>query len=78
MLPFAITPLLRASDRVTFTQARDLMIDEGASVLLDVNKPQLRFATLDEAEASLQRLIGRMPSSKEIWAITKDAPSMAG
>ncbi len=49
MLPFQIIPALRKGDPVTLDQCRQAMIDEGASTLLGPDKPQLRFATEEEA-----------------------------
>src|SRR5947207_1781011 len=46
LLPFQITTPLRKGDPVTVEQCREAMIAEGASILLDPSKPQLRFATL--------------------------------
>ena len=53
-------------------QARKAMIEEGASVLFGADKPQLRFATEQDAEAARKRLAARLPDSEPIWIITKD------
>src|SRR6266536_4837638 len=57
MLPFQIIPALRRGDKVTPEECRQAMIDEGASTLLAPDKPQLRFATEEEAEAARRRLV---------------------
>jgi hypothetical protein len=72
MLPFQVIPALRHGDRVTWEQCRQVMIDEGASTLVDPKKPQLRFATEEEAEASRSRLAHRLPDSEPVWVITQD------
>lgn len=72
MLPFQITTALRRDDPVTLGQCREAMIAQGASVLLDPEKPQLRFATEEEAEVCRQRLIEQLPGSEPVWVIAKE------
>jgi hypothetical protein len=72
MLPFQIIPALRSGDPVTAEQCRQAMLDEGASVLLAPEKPQLRFATEEEAEAARRRLVRRLPGSEQVWVITEE------
>lgn len=72
LLPFQITAALRRDDPVTREQCREAMIAQGASVLLDSEIPQLRFATEEEAEACRQRLIGQLPGSEPVWMIAKE------
>jgi hypothetical protein len=72
MLPFQIIPALRRGDAVRPEQCRQAMIEEGASVLLAADKPQLRFATEDEAEAARKRLAQRLPDSDQVWVITQE------
>ena len=72
MLPYQIIPALRSGDKVTAEQCRRAMIDEGASVLLSPEKPQLRFATEEEAEAARRRLAARLPNSEQVWVITQE------
>ena len=48
------------------------MIAEGASTILAPDYPQLRFATLEEAEAAMKRLIKRLPASDQVWAVTQE------
>ena len=48
------------------------MIEEGASVLSGNDKPQLRFGSIEEAEASLSRLSQRLPGSEQVWIIAED------
>lgn len=78
LLPFQITTALRRGDPVTAEQCREAMIVQGASVLLDPEKPQLRFATEEEAEACRQRLIRQLPGSGPVWIITSDVVRMSG
>ena len=72
MLPFQIIPALRRGDPVTPEQCRQAMIDQGASLLFAADKPQLRFATEEEAEAAQRRLVQRLPSSDQVWVITQE------
>lgn len=77
LLPFQILTALRRGDPVTREQCREAMIAQGASILIDPDHPQLRFATEDEAEACRQRLIRQLPSSEPIWVIAKEAARIA-
>jgi hypothetical protein len=72
LLPFQIGTAIRKGDPVTLEQCRDAMIAAGASVLLDPRRPQLRFATEQEAEACKQRLIRRLPGSDPVWLVSQD------
>jgi hypothetical protein len=72
MLPFQIIPTLRSGDLVTPEQCRQAMIEEGASTLLAPERPQLRFATEEEAEATRTRLAQRLPGSEQVWVITQE------
>jgi hypothetical protein len=72
MLPFQIIPALRKGDAVTPEQCRQAMIAEEASTLLSADKPQLRFATEEEAEAARRRLAQRLPDSEPVWVITQE------
>lgn len=76
MLPRQVIVALRGGDPVTMEQCRQAMIDEGASTLLDAERPQLRFATLDEAEAARRRLSARLPGSDPVWIITQEVGSV--
>lgn len=72
LLPFQIVTLVRKDDPVTPEQCRDAMIAQGASVLLDPDRPQLQFATQEEAEACVRRLIKQLPGSEPVWGITRE------
>ena len=72
MLPFQIIPALRKGDPVTPEDCRQAMIAEGASTLLSPDKPQLRFATEEEATAAVLRLVRRLPKSDPIWVVTQE------
>jgi hypothetical protein len=72
MLPFQIITALRKSDPITFEQARQAFLEEGASQLADPQALQLRFATEEEAEACRQRLIRRFPGSDDVWIIHRE------
>ena len=72
MLPFQIIPAVRSGDPVTLEQCRQAMIDEGASILVSAENPQLRFATEADAESARIRLARRLPSSEPVWVVTQD------
>ncbi|MCY2995407.1 MAG: hypothetical protein NTY19_47215 [Planctomycetota bacterium] len=72
MLPFQVFPALREGDPVTREQCRQAMIDEGASTLLDPDRPQLRFSTQEESDAAMRRLIERLPNSAQVWVTTRE------
>jgi hypothetical protein len=73
MLPFQIIPALREGDAVTADECHQAMIAEGASVLLDPRKPQLRFASEAEAHAARERLQERLLNSRPVWVINEEA-----
>jgi hypothetical protein len=78
MLPYQVGTALRKDDPVTLEQCRAAMLAEGASRLFGPDVLQLRFATLDEAEACRQRLIKSLPKSDNVWIITKDISVQEG
>jgi hypothetical protein len=72
LLPFSIIPALRKGDPVTWPQCKTAMVAEGASTLLDQERPQLRFASREEAEAAVARLTERLPGSGDVWVIAEE------
>jgi hypothetical protein len=72
MLPYQIIAAVRKGDVVTLDQAREALLEEGASKLLDPLAVQLRFATEEDAQAARQRLIKRFPGSEDVWIITRE------
>jgi len=72
MLPYHVFPALRQGDSVTAEQCRKAMIEEGASILLGEERPVLRFATEEQAEAARTRLALRLPASEPVWVVTQD------
>jgi len=72
MLPFAIIPALRKGDPVSADQCRQTMIEAGASRLLEPDQLQLRFASLEEAQAVRDQLVQRLPASEPVWVITQE------
>lgn len=76
MLPFQIIAAVRDSDPVTVDDCRKAMIEEGASILLDRNRPQLWFPTEEDAEAAKRRLAERLPRSEQVWIIMHEMGSV--
>jgi hypothetical protein len=72
MLPFQVIAALRKDDPVTAEQCREAMIDVGASVLFDPERPQLRLATAEEADATVNALVEKLPESAPIWVVNQD------
>jgi hypothetical protein len=63
LLPYAIVDTIRAGTPDQLDRVRQAMIAEGASVLENPQRPVLRYPTLEDAEAGLGRLRGRLGSS---------------
>jgi len=76
MLPFQVITAIRTGDSVTLDECRKAMMDVGASTLLDQHRPQLRFATLEEAEATVKELVSRLPHSEPVWVTMQDFGSL--
>jgi hypothetical protein len=72
LLPFRILAALRRDDPVSEDACRKAMIDLGASTLLDEQRPQLRFATLLQAEAAAKQLVQKLPGSESVWIVEQD------
>jgi hypothetical protein len=72
LLPFHVEPALRRGDPFTLEQCREAMIRQGASVLEDEKAPQLRFATVQEAENCVRQLGETLPGSEAVWMIARD------
>jgi hypothetical protein len=74
ILLYRVVPLLRAGDPVTLEQCLEAMREEGASVLADPSRPELRFLTEEDAAACCKRLAARLPGSEPVWTVVKDTP----
>jgi hypothetical protein len=72
MLSFQVIPLLRKGDPVSLEDCSQAMLEEGASRLTSRGRPELRFATEDEARTSIARLVKRLPGSAPVWAIVQE------
>lgn len=77
LLLFQVMPVLRKGDAVTAEQCAEAMIEQGASLLFDARKAQLRFANEEEAEACLKRLVKALPGSEAVWVIAKEVGQVA-
>lgn len=76
LLPFEIMPAPRKTDPADdITSYHAALIAEGASVLRGDQRPELRFETLADAQAAVERLEQRLPSSRwlVVQAITNHA-----
>jgi hypothetical protein len=72
MLPYRVLPALRKGDPVTAEQCARAMLEQGASLLLDPKKAQLRFATEEQANACVERLGRVLPGSEGTWIVLKE------
>jgi hypothetical protein len=70
LLPFQIMTARRRDEEPSCEEYRKAMIDAGASRLLGEDRPQLRFATLDDAEAAMEHLQDMLPKSR--WIIAQE------
>lgn len=77
MLPYHVMALLRPDDPVSLEQVREAVLKEGATELFGSNRVQLRFATLEEAEAAVDRLKRSLPGSEPIWQIAQEVARIA-
>jgi hypothetical protein len=73
LLPFQVIPLLRKGDPVSAEDCLTAMLEEGASTLFPDGRPELRFASENEAKKSIERLIKRLPASEPVWAVVREA-----
>ena len=72
MLPYQVIAAVRKTDAITAEECRQAMIDVGASTLLGQDRPQLRFATMEDAEAVRNQLAQRASHGEPVWIITKE------
>jgi hypothetical protein len=72
ILPYQIITMLRKSDPFKPEDVFKAMVNEGGSTLLNPETVQLRFATQEEAEASVKRLAKKLPGSEDIWTISHE------
>lgn len=72
LLRYAILSGWRKTDPITEPTLREALIAEGASRLEDPNSPDLRFPTMDDAMAAIERLERRLPGSRDIWIVAED------
>jgi hypothetical protein len=70
LLPYKVEPVRRKGELPADEQFRQAMLEAGASVLSDPHRPQLRFATLDDAEATQEYLERALPNSK--WMLVQE------
>ena len=76
LLQFRVIPALRKSDGISPETCWKTMKSLGASLLFDENKPELYFATREEAEQTIVELVKLLPGSDEIWTIVQEAGGM--
>jgi hypothetical protein len=76
LLPFQVIPARKKDGDPSPEEYRKAMIDAGASLLSGEDRPQLRFATIDDAEAAMERLQEMLPNSR--WIIAQEVASPSG
>ena len=72
LLPYQVAANWRSTDPVTREQCTEAIIAEGGSVFGDTPTPQLRFSTLEAAEAAKGRLTSALAVDRDFWAVLKD------
>jgi hypothetical protein len=70
LLPYRIVPARRRGTRLTDAKYRNAMVLAGAIRIAGDDWPQLRFATQEDAEITLEHLIQTLPESK--WIIIQE------
>ncbi len=76
LLSYTIEPTKRQLGSPSYDEHIDAMLKAGASVLTDPHRPQLRFASLEDAEAAVEHLQNILPKSK--WLITQEVLTPSG
>jgi hypothetical protein len=74
LVPFQVVPGRRKDERPTNDEYRQAMIDAGASILAGKERPQIRCATIEDAEKTIERLETRLPGSK--WIVAQEVGSL--
>ena len=75
LLPFQVTPARRRGEAPSDEEYAKAMLEAGASTLADTKRPQLRFATIEDAQTAYEHLEEALPGSK--WIITQEvSPAM--
>jgi len=72
LLPYSIMSGLRKTDPVPPEDCREALLAEGASVLENPGTPELRFPTMKDTMAAVNRLDQRLPGSRDMWIIAED------
>jgi hypothetical protein len=70
LLPFQVIPARKRDGDPSQEEYRKAMVDAGASLLSGEDRPQLRFAGIEDAEAAMGRLQEMLPNSR--WIITQE------
>ena len=73
LLPFSVTPRRINGQGPSNEEYEQAMKAVGTSVFPNDDAPHLRFATLEDAEATMQLLEEKLPNSK--WKITEEVTS---
>lgn len=71
-LPYSILSGWRRSDPIPESELRAALIAEGGSILENPRSPDLRFPTMADAMAAVERLETRLPGSRDIWIVAED------
>ena len=69
LLPFQLLPARKKDENPAHDEYCKAMVQAGASVLSNVEEPELRCATLDDARETVKRLTQVVPNSE--WIIVK-------
>ena len=70
-LPYRIVPSLRRTDKVSAQAVREAMKTAGGVLARIGDEPQLRFATLEQAQEAYRTLLGAI--SLPIWTLVQES-----
>jgi hypothetical protein len=70
LLPFELVPTQKALEQPLAPEYEKAMIDMGASTLFGSDYPQLRLASLKEAQECREKLLKQLPGSD--WIVVRD------
>jgi hypothetical protein len=74
LFPFQVIPARRRGEAPSDEEYDKAMLEAGASTLADTKRPQLRFATEEDAQAAYEHLEEALPGSK--WIITQEVSAV--
>jgi len=75
LLPFKVLPARRKDEHPANAEYERAMRESGATAIPGEAGPQIRCATLEDAEATIERLVQTLPGSK--WVIAQEVSAFS-